>query len=70
MHDIVSGDGFPMTGWVKDYSIKDFVESEKVTNRDTKKYKNAQCKAKLFQICQNNQDTGTFEDADGNKFKT
>lgn len=52
-----------------DHSIKHFLVSAKVANRDTNKYKNVPCNAKRFSISQNIQDICKFEDADCNKSK-
>lgn len=64
-------DKFHMNDWGKDHIITDFLMREKVAIRGTKAFKNVPCNVELFfQICQNIQDTGKFEGADGNRYKT
>ena len=57
----------PMNGQCKANTLKDFLVRTEVTNRYTKKSKSASCNGKSCQVCQYIEETGKFEDTDGNK---
>ena len=63
----VLGEKPPMISWCKANTHKDFLVKAKITNRDTKESKSARFNGKHCQVCQYNDDTCEFEDADGNK---
>ena len=58
----------PLTGWHKALTLKDYLLRAKITDRDTKESKSAQCNGKLCQVCQYIEETCEFEDADRNKY--
>ena len=55
-------------GWHEARTIKDYLVRAKNNNKDTKESKRAQCNGKCSQVCQYNEETCEFEDADGNKY--
>ena len=67
-HTTVLGEKPPMIGWRKACTIKDYLVTAKITNRDTEESKSARCNSKRCQVCQYIKETCEFEDAQWNKY--
>ena len=57
-----------MIGWRKARTIKDYLVRAKITNIETGESESARCNSELYQVCHYIEETGEFEDADGNKY--
>lgn len=57
----------PITGWHAALSLLDYLVRVKITKKDTKESKGPQCNRKPCKVCQNIEETGQFEAADGDK---
>ena len=66
-HKTSFGEKSHMIGQYKASTLKDFPVRKMVTKRYTKKSKSASCDGKSCQVCQSIEETGKFEDNDGNK---
>ena len=67
-HRTVLWEKLPMIGQSKARTVKDYLARTKITYRDTKESKSARCNGKRCQVCQYIEETGDFEDVDGNKY--
>ena len=67
-HKAVFGEKFPMIGWCKACTLKNYLVRAKINNVDCKESKSARCNGKCCQVCQYIEETCEFEDADGSKY--